>query len=488
MLTAMNNSLINKISRLAEECRELNLSFTPPILNENLRENLILGYHPNYIAENFKTLNFGANTGEKVWAEIYDAISSAKDKLNTEYEISKTLFCDVLVIGGGGAGAAAAIEAKNAGADVILATKFVLGTSNTSMAKGGIQAAVNNNDSPVIHFDDANNGSHNTANKDLLNIMTLGGKNAINWLESIGVMFDKNEFGAYKTFSGGGVSQNRMLCIKDTIGLEIMKKLKGRVIDNGINVLTFMEAVHLNITENRDISGAIFWNSSENEYIQIRAKAVIIATGGCGSLKCGGFNTSNAKGTNGDGLALAYNVGAKLVDMDSLQYHPTGAVYPENISGSLITEKARALGAKLINIKGEQFINPLDTRDVVTAAIIKECEATNSNYVLLDIPMIDKIKGEGAIVSELNALYRNFLPLGIDITKAPIPVYPTLHYQNGGIEIDKNALCVGFKNLFACGEVAGGIHGKNRLMGNSLLDIIVFGRIAGQNAGKYTKN
>jgi succinate dehydrogenase / fumarate reductase flavoprotein subunit len=217
-----------------------------------------------------------------------------------------------------------------------------------------------------------------------------------------------------------------------------------------------------------------------------------MATGGAGRMHYQGFPTSNHYGATADGLVLGYRVGAKLLYAETLQYHPTGVAYPEQIFGALVTEKVRSLGAKLVNKNGEVFMHPLETRDVTAASIIRECserengiDTGNGGYgVWLDTPMIEKIGGEGTIERRIPAMLRMFMEYGIDIRKEPILVYPTLHYQNGGLDITPDCMTTNVKNLFVAGEAVGGIHGKNRLMGNSLLDIIVFGRSAGQNAAR----
>ena len=216
------------------------------------------------------------------------------------------------------------------------------------------------------------------------------------------------------------------------------------------------------------------------------AKTVIIATGGAGRMHYQGFPTSNHYGATADGLVLAYRVGAPLREQYTLQYHPTGAAFPEQIFGALVTEKVRSLGAKLVNVKGEVFMNPLETRDVTAATVIRECRRGNQvntpggQGVWLDTPMIDLKNGEGTIEKRIPAMLRMFGKYGIDIRKQPILIYPTLHYQNGGVKVGTDSqTCV--ENLFVAGEAAGGVHGENRLMCNSLLDVIVFGR----NAGKY---
>ena len=225
-----------------------------------------------------------------------------------------------------------------------------------------------------------------------------------------------------------------------------------------------------------------------------RAKTVIIATGGAGRLHYQGFPTSNHYGATADGLILGYRAGAKLLYADTLQYHPTGVAYPAQIFGALVTEKVRSLGAMLVNKEGEAFMHPLETRDVSAASIIRECKerrmGVNTDQgmgVWLDTPMIEMIHGEGTIEKRIPAMMRMYGKYGIDIRKVPILVYPTLHYQNGGLAISASGT-TDISNLYVAGEAVGGIHGRNRLMGNSLLDIIVFGRNAGRNAAAQVKD
>ena len=296
------------------------------------------------------------------------------------------------------------------------------------------------------------------------------------------------------TTHGGGTSRKRMHAAKDYSGAEIMRTLRDEVINRNIPVIDFTAAIELILDENGNAAGAVLMNMETKELLVAKAKTVVIATGGAGRMHYQGFPTSNHYGATADGLVLGYRVGAKLLYAETLQYHPTGVAFPEQIFGALVTEKVRSLGAKLVNKNGEVFMHPLETRDVTAASIIRECsereggiDCGNGKGVWLDTPMIEKIGGEGTIMKRIPAMWRMFDKYGIDIRKEPILVYPTLHYQNGGLDITPDGMTTNVKNLFVAGEAVGGIHGKNRLMGNSLLDIIVFGRNAGTNAAAVAK-
>ena len=239
----------------------------------------------------------------------------------------------------------------------------------------------------------------------------------------------------------------------------------------------------------------VLMNMETRELLVAKAKTVIIATGGAGRMHYQGFPTSNHYGATADGLIMGYRAGAPLLYQDTIQYHPTGVAYPSQIFGALVTEKVRSIGAQLINANGEAFMNPLETRDVSAASIIRECKERGNGVptpdggfgIWLDTPMIEQLHGEGTIEKRIPAMMRMYLKYDIDMRKQPILIYPTLHYQNGGIKIAANGMS-DVENLFVAGEAVGGIHGENRLMGNSLLDIIVFGRNAGIEAAKAAKN
>jgi succinate dehydrogenase/fumarate reductase flavoprotein subunit len=259
-------------------------------------------------------------------------------------------------------------------------------------------------------------------------------------------------------------------------------------------VLEFAPAVELLLDRSGQAAGAILLNIETGEYTVVKANATVLATGGFGRLHIQGYPTTNHYGATADGLVLAYRAGARLIDMDSVQYHPTGVAYPAAILGQLATEKLRNQGAEPVNAHGEAFVYPLEPRDVEAAAIIRECYGKDNGIttpsdvrgVWLDTPMIDAIHGEGTLKKRLAAMWMMWNRHGIDITKVPALVFPTLHYQNGGIEIDAEGRTA-VPGLFAGGEVAGGVHGKNRLMGNSLLDYNVFGRRAGLSAASWAK-
>jgi succinate dehydrogenase / fumarate reductase flavoprotein subunit len=329
---------------------------------------------------------------------------------------------------------------------------------------------------------------------ELVEALVKDAPSAIKWLESLGVNWDKEPDGSMHELSGGGASRRRLHSARDYTGLEEMRVLRDELRNRQINYLEFSPVIELILDEKGQVAGAILVNLETNELSLLRAKAVVMTTGGIGRLHIQGFPTTNHYGATADGVILAYRVGAELIFMDTMQYHPTGAAYPTQILGQLVTEKVRTLGAQLVNTDGEQFIMPLEPRDLVASAIIRECgergkgiEApTGEVGVWLDSPMIDIIRGEGTIARELPAMVRQFGRFNIDIIKEPMLVYPTLHYQNGGIKINTDGATT-TPGLFAAGECSGGVHGRNRLIGNSTLELFVFGRRAGRAAAQYAK-
>ena len=471
-----------------EASREERLNNLFPRMTADEKDAVLKEFHPDYIESAYENLKIGPNKGEKVLHELASLLQGKPRTEGLKIDLEHPDYdVDVLVIGGGGAGSSAAITAHNNGANVMIVTKLRIGDANTMMAEGGIQAADKPNDSPAIHYLDAFGGGHFAAKPELLEKLVVEAPDAILWLNKLGVMFDKAPDGTMITTHGGGTSRKRMHACKDYSGAEIMRTLRDEVLNRGIPVVDFTAAIEIIKDVDGKAAGAVLKNMETGEILVAKAKCVIIATGGAGRLHYQGFPTSNHYGATADGLVLAYRAGAKLLYADTLQYHPTGAAEPTQIFGALVTEKVRSLGAQLVNKDGKAFVYSLETRDVTASTIIRECKGrhngiktTDGEGVWLDTPMIEKIGGEGTIEKRIPAMMRMFGKYGIDIRKEPILVYPTLHYQNGGIDIKANGES-GVENLFVAGEAVGGIHGRNRLMGNSLLDVIVFGR----NAGKY---
>jgi len=478
-----------------EETRKKRLEERIPLLSPEEKDKLLHGFHPDYNPKGKRPVRVGPNQGDQMPNELVDLLEAYPRIDPDRFDLSSFDYdVDVLVIGGGGAGAAAALLAQENGANVLLVTKLRLGDANTMMAQGGIQAADKPHDSPVIHYLDVVGGGHYYNVPELVRALVMDAPKVIRWHEELGVMYDKEPDGTMITIHGGGTSKKRMHAARDYTGAEIMRTLRDEVRNRKIPYLEFSPVVELLLDDQKRCGGAIIYNLDTKEYFKIRAKAVIIATGGFGRLHIQGFPTTNHYGATADGLVLAYRVGCKLLYMDAVQYHPTGVAYPEQIVGLLITEKVRGLGAQLVNREGNQFIYPLETRDVVASGIIRECTERNLGVetptgmkgVWLDSPMIEIINGPGTIQRMLPAMYRQFHNFGIDMAKLPILTYPTLHYQNGGIVINEWGETT-VPGLFVAGEASGGVHGRNRLMGNSLLDVNVFGRRAGMRAAEYAK-
>ncbi len=458
------------------------------------KEQVLLENHPDHIKEQFSQLVIGPNKGEKVPLELAELLQANPRIKPEKIDLTKIDYdVDVLIIGGGGAGSAAAIMANENGANTMIVTKLRHGDANTMMAEGGIQAADKPNDSPAQHYLDVMGGGHFKNIPELVYKLVNDAPVCIKWLNDLGVMFDKEKDGTMVTTHGGGTSRKRMHACKDYSGAEIMRVLRDEVQNRQIPVVDFTSAIEIIKDENGNAAGAVLMNMETGEILIARAKTVIIATGGAGRMHYQGFPTSNHYGATADGLVLAYRAGAPLLYAHTLQYHPTGAAFPSQIFGALVTEKVRSIGAQLVNCDGEPFMYSLETRDVCASGVIRECRRGNGvdtfdggKGIWLDSPMIDMLHGEGTIEKRIPAMMRMYLKYGIDMRKQPILIYPTLHYQNGGIKISDNGMSE-VPNLFVAGEAVGGIHGENRLMGNSLLDIIVFGRNAGVNAAAVAK-
>ena len=468
-----------------------------PMMPLEESEELLKKFHPDYREEGRRELKVGPSKGYWIAHEFADLLEAQSRVDPGLVDLSQVnMETDMLIIGGGGAGTAAALVAEEQGARVVLATKLRHGDANTMMAEGGIQAAIKmEKDSACLHYLDTIGGGHFKNDPELVYTLVTKAPDVLMWLESLGVMFSKFPDGRLHSLHAGGTGRKRLHFCGDITGTEIMRTIRDEARNReNINVLEFSPAVELVLNEHGHCAGALLYNLETEEYILIKAKATIIATGGCGRLHIQGYMTTNHYGATADGVVLGYRAGLKLKFLHTVQYHPTGAVFPEQVEGLLITEKFRGAGANIVNIDGEQFVNERETRDVETAAFIREClergkgipTATGKLGVWLDSPMVDILSGEGTVEREFPGkviLYKRF---GIDISKEPMLVYPTLHYQNGGLEYNACGE-TSVPGLFIAGEVSGGVHGENRLMGNSLLDVMVFGRIAGENAAIYAR-
>jgi succinate dehydrogenase/fumarate reductase flavoprotein subunit len=485
MQETINKLLARREERLNVPFRRITLEEKTPLLNQ---------YHPDYVAGAMREIQVGVNKGGKAPNELVDLLEGHSRINPDKIDLSKIDYdVDVLVIGGGGAGASAALLAQEQGVNVLLVTKLRLGDANTVGAQAGTQAADRAEDSPAIHYLDTMGGGGFTNVPELVEALTMDAPDVIKWLEELGVMWDKEPDGSMHELSGGGASRRRLHSCRDYTGLEEMRVLRDEVRNRQINYLEFEPVVELILDDQGRAAGAILMNLETKEISLVKAKAVVLAAGGGGRLHYQGYPTTNHYGATADGLVIAYRAGARLIYVDTMQYHPTGVAYPPQIIGQLVTEKVRTLGAQLVNRDGERFIHHLETRDVVASAIIRECRngkglttPTGQPGVWLDSPMIEILRGSGTILKEIPAMHRQFMRYNIDMSKEPILVYPTLHYQNGGILITPDASTT-IPGLFAAGEVEGGVHGRNRLIGNSTLDIFVFGRRAGISAGQYAK-
>jgi succinate dehydrogenase / fumarate reductase flavoprotein subunit len=490
MRESIANVEATRAARLKQTFSAMSLAERDEVLNK---------FHPDYKPEGKRRLKIGQSTDEGFPHELANLLEAHPlvqpgdvDLKQVDYDV------DILIIGGGGAGTVAALWAIREGISpdrILITTKLRHGDANSMMAQGGIQAADRANDSPLHHYLDALGGGHFTNKPDLVKALVMDGPRIIKWHQELGVMYDREKDGTFVERHGGGTSRMRMHSAKDYTGMEIMRVLRDEARNLKVPVQEFTPAVEL-ITDDKDqVAGAVLYNLETSQYFVCRAKSTILATGGYGRLHIQAFPTTNHYGATADGLVLAYHVGARLRDMDSVQYHPTGAAFPEPLVGLLCTEKLRSMGAQPVNKDGHAFVYPLEPRDVESAAFLRECYGkklgietlTGLQGVWLDTPMIELISGEGAIWKNLAAMARQFKRFGVDMVKDPILVCPTLHYQNGGVEIDPTGATMDIKGLFAGGEVTGGVHGKNRLMGNSLLDYNVFGMRAGIAAAKHAK-
>ena len=433
---------------------------------------------------------------------------------------------DVLVVGAGGAGLRAVIAAREAGSSVGVVCKSLLGKAHTVMAEGGVAAALNNMTTPTgekegdswqVHYVDTFKGGAFLNNWRAVEIFTKEAPERVLELEQYGAVFDRTPEGAIAQRPFGGHKYRRLNHVGDRTGLEMIRTLQDKAVGVGMNV--HMEVTLTRLLKDGDrVTGAFGYCRETGRFVVFKAKATILATGGWGRM----FKfTSNSWEGTGDGLQMAFEAGAELIDMEMVQFHPTGMAWPPSMRGILVTEGVRGEGGILRNTKGERFMfNPaympalyngqfaetedeaarwlddkknnrrppeLLPRDVVSRAIYREVEAgrgTEHKAVYLDVSH----RGADYIKRKLPSMYEQFHALGgIDITSEAMEVYPTIHYTMGGVSADPETCATTVPGLYAAGEVAAGLHGANRLGGNSLSDIVVFGRRAGMAAAVYAK-
>ena len=406
----------------------------------------------------------------------------------TKYETHEH---DVLIIGAGGAGLRAAIEGLAAGARVAVVSKSLLGKAHTVMAEGGIAAAMANvdkADSWRTHFRDTMRGGKLMNNWRMAQLHAQEAPERVRELEQWGALFDRTSDGDILQRAFGGHTFKRLCHVGDRTGLEMIRTLQDRGVQMGFDV--FMECTIIRLlTDGKRVVGAFGYWREQGRFVILKAKAVVMATGGIGKAY---RITSNSWEYTGDGMALAYDAGAELLDMEFVQFHPTGMVWPPGVQGILVTEAVRGEGGILRNKDGQRFMEKYDpkrmelsTRDVVARSIyteVREGRGSEHGGAYLDISH----KPAEYVKQKLPSMYHQFKELAdVDITKGPMEVGPTCHYVMGGIRVEAETAASSLPGLFAAGECAAGLHGANRLGGNSLSDLLVFGRRAGLSAAAY---
>ncbi|MFL6041853.1 MAG: FAD-dependent oxidoreductase [Gaiellales bacterium] len=393
---------------------------------------------------------------------------------------------DVLVVGSGGAGLSAAWAAARAGARVTLITKGSPASCNTAKAQGGIQSAIGSDDSPEQHAQDVFRSSHETADQDLVSVLTGEAPEAISWLEGLGVEFSREGEG-YRLARCGGASAKRLLQVGDRTGHAIVRALRAALAAEGVEIHGHTALLELD-RPNGHIRATV---DAEGDRRVIDASAVVLAAGGRCYAEAHriGVLTTNQPGSTGEVAEIAKRLGAAARDEDSLQHHPNGGAWPPPLKGYSIPETTRSYGALLVNAEGERFVEELAPRDTVAEAIVKECaegrglETPDGRpAVLLDTRPIEPEVAEQV----LPYMMRRYRAAGVDPLTEPILTYPVLHYQNGGLVIDRDGRTT-VEGVYAAGEITGGVHGRNRMMGNSLLDCTVFGRRAGRAAAQISR-
>jgi succinate dehydrogenase / fumarate reductase flavoprotein subunit len=416
--------------------------------------------------------------------------SGSEDSVSANYEVREH---DVLIIGAGGAGLRAAIEALAQGASVGVVCKSLLGKAHTVMAEGGIAAAMANVDAAdnwKTHFRDTMRGGKLLNNWRMAQLHAQESPDRVRELEQWGALFDRTESGAILQRAFGGHTFKRLCHVGDRTGLEMIRTLQDRGVQQGVDCYMECTVTRL-LVENGRFAGAFAYWRENGRFIVFKAKAVVMATGGIGKAWT---VTSNSWEYTGDGMALAYEAGAELMDMEFVQFHPTGMVWPPGVQGILVTEAVRGEGGILRNKLGERFMEKYDpkrlelsTRDVVARSIyteVREGRGTEHGGAYLDISQ----KPAEYVKKKLPSMYHQFKELAdVDITREPMEVGPTCHYVMGGIRVEAETGQSTVPGIFAAGEAAAGLHGANRLGGNSLSDLLVFGRRAGLAAAVHAK-
>jgi succinate dehydrogenase / fumarate reductase flavoprotein subunit len=398
---------------------------------------------------------------------------------------------DVVVVGAGGAGLRAAIASAEHGARTALVCKSLLGKAHTVMAEGGIAAALGNvdaDDNWLAHFQDTMFSGKLLNNWRMAELHAKEAPDRVRELEQWGGVFDRTPDRKMSQRAFGGHTHRRLVHIGDRTGLELIRTLQDKAVHAGIDVVMECAITRL-LKDGERVCGAFGYWRTTGEFVAFSAPAVVLATGGGG--RCWRI-TSNSSECTGDGHALAYEAGAELVDMEFVQFHPTGMVWPPGVIGLLVTEAIRGEGGILRNANGERFMERYDperlelsTRDVVARAIyteVKEGRGTPRGGVLLDVSHLPA----QTVRRKLPSMYDQFMELaGVDITRGPMEVGPTCHYFMGGVRVDAETGASTVPGLFASGECSGGMNGANRLGGNSLSDLLVFGKRAGEGASRH---
>jgi len=411
-----------------------------------------------------------------------------------DVEPYQTLDYDVLVIGAGGAGLRAAIEAASAGVRVAVVSKSLLGKAHTVMAEGGMAAALANvhpDDSWEVHYGDTMRGGQRINQYRMAELHAKEAPDRVYELERWGALFDRTPDGRIMQRAFGAHTYNRLCHVGDRTGLELIRTLQDRAVHAGIDF--FMETTMTRLLKDGDrVAGAFGYRRADGSFMLFRSKAVVLASGGWGRIY---RVTSNSWESTGDGVAMAFEAGAELMDAEFVQFHPTGMVWPPGVRGILVTEAVRGEGGYLYNSEHKRFMleydpkkKELSSRDVVARSIYKEVQAGRGSQhggAYLDITH----RGADYIKRKLPSMHEQFLTLAdVDITKEPMEVAPTVHYAMGGVRVEPETEATTIPGLFAAGEVAAGLHGSNRLGGNSLTDLLVFGRRAGMAAAQFVQS